>query len=99
MKAELCPDAENTRRTIDFWQPRSGQPLSHENARQIVQNVAGFFRVLNEWAVAEARVCAVNADQGRAGPSLALGLHTGALVLPGNRQRCQHGSFEDGGRP
>lgn len=99
MKAELCPDAENTRRTIDFWQRRSGQPLSHENARQIVANVAGFFRVLNEWEVAKARVCAVNPDQGHSGPSLAVGLHTGALVLFGDRQCCQHGSFEGGGRP
>ena len=40
-------------RTIETWQPRSGRDLSREDARQIVENVAGFFSVLAEWAQAE----------------------------------------------
>jgi hypothetical protein len=36
--------------TIRIWEPRSQRQLSHEDARQIVENVTGFFDVLAEWA-------------------------------------------------
>ena len=39
---------------MSFWQPRAKLQLSHEDARQMVGNVSGFFRVLNEWATHEA---------------------------------------------
>ena len=35
------------------WQPRLGRDLSREDARQIVENVTGFFTVLAEWSRAE----------------------------------------------
>ena len=35
--------------TIEFWQPRIGRKLSQEDARQIAENLSGFFRVLLEW--------------------------------------------------
>lgn len=36
-------------RTRAFWQPHSVQPLTHEDAREIVQNVSTFASVLAEW--------------------------------------------------
>ena len=38
--------------TIQFWQPRSTRPLTPEDARQIVENITGFFTVLQGWAAA-----------------------------------------------
>ena len=41
------------RRTREVWQPRLGRDLSREDARQIAENMAGFFSVLAEWSRAE----------------------------------------------
>ncbi len=35
--------------TRQFWQARAQKPLSDEDAREIIENITGFFRVLNEW--------------------------------------------------
>lgn len=35
--------------TIAFWEKRTGEACSHEDARQIVANIAGFFDLLTEW--------------------------------------------------
>ncbi len=40
-------------RTIETWQPRLDRNLSREDARQIVENVTGFFSILAEWSRAE----------------------------------------------
>jgi hypothetical protein len=40
-------------RTIGLWQSRCRRTLSHEDVRQIVENVTGFFSVLHEWSRAE----------------------------------------------
>jgi hypothetical protein len=40
-------------RTIGLWQSRCGRSLSREDARQIVENVSGFFLILHEWSRAE----------------------------------------------
>ena len=40
-------------RTREVWQPRAGCDLSHEDARQIAENVTGFFAILAEWSRAE----------------------------------------------
>jgi hypothetical protein len=37
-------------RTRQVWQPRIGRDLSHEDARQIAENVSGFFALLAEWS-------------------------------------------------
>lgn len=34
---------------IKFWQPRMQRDLSQEDARQITENLSGFFRLLLEW--------------------------------------------------
>ena len=40
-------------RTRRVWQPRLGRNLSRDEARQIADNVSGFFAVLVEWSRAE----------------------------------------------
>ncbi len=42
-------------RTRQIWQPRIGRDLTDEDARQIAENVTGFFAVLAEWSHAERR--------------------------------------------
>jgi hypothetical protein len=37
-------------RTIELWQPRLWRELSREDARQIVENVTGFFSLLSQWS-------------------------------------------------
>lgn len=49
------------RETLEFWQPRTSRKLTEEDARQIIQNTVGFFRVLHEWDRAD------KAAQNRAG--------------------------------
>lgn len=41
--------------TLQVWQPRAARELTHEDARQIIANFTGFFRVLAEWKAAELR--------------------------------------------
>ncbi len=41
------------RRTRAVWQPRLGRDLSREDARQIAENMTGFFSVLAEWSRSE----------------------------------------------
>lgn len=40
-------------KTIRLFQERTGETLSKEDARQIVENVTGFFRTLQDWDHAE----------------------------------------------
>ncbi len=40
-------------RTREVWQPRLGRDLSSDDARQIAENVTGFFSTLTEWSRAE----------------------------------------------
>ncbi len=35
--------------TLRLWQPRARRRLTEDDAREIVANMAGFFRVLLEW--------------------------------------------------
>jgi len=37
------------KKTIKMWQPYSDQELTEEDAREIIQNLAGFFDLLAEW--------------------------------------------------
>jgi hypothetical protein len=39
--------------TREVWNPRFGRDLSREDARQIAENVTGFFSLLAEWSRAE----------------------------------------------
>jgi hypothetical protein len=40
-------------RTREVWEPRLQRDLSREDARQIAENVTGFFAILAEWSRAE----------------------------------------------
>jgi hypothetical protein len=50
--------------TVRFWSQRTGQECSHEEARQMVANVTGFFAVLAEWdhRSRESQICRVKPD-------------------------------------
>ena len=41
--------------TVAFWQPRMRRDLSQEDARQITENLSGFFQVLLEWDAKQKR--------------------------------------------
>jgi hypothetical protein len=50
--------------TIRFWQPRSSRQLTAEDARQMVENVTGFFTTLQGWsAAADTRQVQPEADR------------------------------------
>jgi hypothetical protein len=40
-------------RTLEFWRARSSQPRTPEDARQAIENIAGFFGILLEWEASE----------------------------------------------
>lgn len=46
---------EAIRETMEVWQPRYARGLSEEDAREILENAVGFFRILREWKAAERR--------------------------------------------
>ena len=35
--------------TLEVWQPRTPRRLTEEDAREIIDNITGFFKVLIEW--------------------------------------------------
>ena len=53
----------------EVWQPRLGRDLSREDARQIAENVTGFFAVLAEWSRAETPVPANDTGKPTASPN------------------------------
>ena len=46
---------ELTEHTIAVWQPRLRRRLSNEDAREITENITGFFTILAEWSSQEGR--------------------------------------------
>ena len=53
MKVNTPIDDDLIDRTLDIWQPRVRQPLSRDDAVQIINNVSGFFELLAAWAATE----------------------------------------------
>jgi hypothetical protein len=49
--------------TVTFWQPRTSQKLTREDGRQMLENVAAFFRILLEWEAAERSAATAAAEQ------------------------------------
>ena len=35
--------------TVEFWSRKTGKPVTREEAREMVENIIGFFEVLDEW--------------------------------------------------
>ena len=64
MKPSSAANDNLIERTTALWQPRLGRELTREDARQIVENVTGFFSILHEWSRAEA-VAAANDNRER----------------------------------
>lgn len=50
------PSADLIAESKRLWEPRLGRQLSTDDAKQLIENVAGFFRLLQEWKVVE-RAC------------------------------------------
>jgi len=50
-------------RTRQVWQSRIRRDLTDEDARQIAENVTGFFAILSEWSRAELRARANDAEK------------------------------------
>jgi hypothetical protein len=48
-----CADLDLVGATIALWQLRAARELTQEDARQIIENVSGFFAILAEWSRAE----------------------------------------------
>lgn len=48
---EGCP--ELIQGTIRFWEGRLGRQISPEEAREMIENVVGFFSLLAEWESSE----------------------------------------------
>jgi hypothetical protein len=45
-------------RTLAVWQSRTPRRVSKEDAREIIENLTGFFTILAEWSRQEERDCA-----------------------------------------
>jgi hypothetical protein len=43
------PSAELIQHTIQIWEPRLKRKLTTEEAREILENVVGYFQVLIKW--------------------------------------------------
>lgn len=54
-ESTACDDASASekqqfiRETREFWEKRTGQPITEEDAREIIANVTGFFKVIAKW--------------------------------------------------
>jgi hypothetical protein len=53
MKSSPAENDNLIERTRQLWTPRLGRDLSRDDARQIDENVTGFFAILAEWSRAE----------------------------------------------
>ena len=53
MKPSHAANDNLINRTRKVWQPRIRRNLTDEDARQIAENVTGFFMLLGEWSRAE----------------------------------------------
>jgi len=59
------PADERSARTLELWNRRSTRPLTEEDAREIAENMTGFFRVLLDWK-AKKRALGVDRDRNAA---------------------------------
>lgn len=48
--AKSYPSADLIQHTIRVWEPRLRRRLTEEDARRILENVVGFFHVLEAWS-------------------------------------------------
>lgn len=43
------PSSEFLDETVAFWSPKYGREITREEAREIIENMTGFFLLLHEW--------------------------------------------------
>ena len=57
VRSSMKPSHATNNNLIDrarqIWQPRVGRNLTHKDARQISENITGFFSILAEWSRGE----------------------------------------------
>jgi hypothetical protein len=63
MKPPYAANVNLIDRTRKVWQPRIGRNLTNEDARQISENVTGFFAILAEWSRLEVPMPANDAEK------------------------------------
>ena len=68
MKSPPAANDNLIERTRQLWSPRFGRDLSREDARQIAENVTGFFAILAEWSRAE-RLATANDNNAHVAPN------------------------------
>jgi len=44
-------DNDFIQETIDFWEKKTGKKFSREDARQMIENVSGYFNTLHRWDI------------------------------------------------
>jgi hypothetical protein len=49
----ISDDNDLVNHTVGVWQQRNARRLSPEDAREVINNVVGFFTLLSEWEAAE----------------------------------------------
>lgn len=62
-------DVDQVRTALRLWQPRASRPLSEEDAREIAENLLGFFRVLAEWDSKEISTVSAADNEAASAPS------------------------------
>jgi hypothetical protein len=60
---ETAPEPDLLEATRRVWQPYTTRPLTREDAREIVENIVGFFDLLHEWNREERRKRSHNGPQ------------------------------------
>jgi hypothetical protein len=68
MKSPRAANDNLIERTHQLWTPRFGRDLNREDARQIAENLTGFFAILAEWSLAE-RSAAANDNTAQVAPN------------------------------
>lgn len=46
---DVCSSEDLIAKTLSFWQIRTSRILTKEDARQMIENMTGFFRLLAKW--------------------------------------------------
>jgi len=46
-------DKDFIQETIDFWEKKTGKKFTREDARQMIENVSGYFNTLHRWDMRE----------------------------------------------
>lgn len=76
-------------RTLALWHPRLRRDLSREDARQIVENFTGFFKLLAEWSRVEMPAPANDNDTRAGVPVAEKEKHSEAMVEQGEQGRSR----------